>query len=108
MAGGAGRGRVAEKSLGRRMYPATAFKYLERALQEGLGRRQFGSADKRQAKEFFGEPLSCVYCGSNNWERWDHLVPAISGGESVLGNMVPACQPCDDSKGRRPFDSWMA
>lgn len=90
------------------MYPATAFKYLERALQEGLGRREFGSADMRQVKEFFGAPISCVYCGSDDWDRWDHLVPAISGGESVLGNMVTACQPCDDSKGSRPFDSWMA
>jgi hypothetical protein len=88
------------------MYPATAFKYLERALQEGLGRREFGSADMRQVKEFFGD--SCVYCGSADWDRWDHLVPAISGGESVLGNMVTACQPCDDSKGSRPFDIWMA
>jgi hypothetical protein len=102
----AGEGPVAEKSLGRRMYPATAFKNLERALQEGLGRREFGSTDMRQVKEFFGN--SCAYCGSSEWDRWDHLVPAIRGGESVLGNMVTACQPCDHSKGSRAFDLWMA
>jgi len=89
------------------MSPATVFKYLERALQEGLGRRDFGSAARKQAREFFGEPLVCVYCGSPEWKRWDHLVPAMSGGEAVLGNIVPACQPCDDSKGRKPFESWL-
>lgn len=87
------------------MYPATAFKYLERALQEGLGRRKFGSAEMTLVIEFFGD--ECVFCGSEAWNRWDHLVSAIAGGESVLGNMVPACQSCDDSKGSRAFDSWM-
>lgn len=96
------------KALGRRMSPATVFKYLERALQEGLGRREFGPADMKQVDEFFGEPLSCVYCGSSEWALWDHLVPAIAGGETVLGNLVPACQPCNDSKGSRAFDTWLA
>jgi hypothetical protein len=96
---------VAGKSVGRQMYPATAFKYLERALQEGLGRRDFDAADERKVVEYFRD--SCVFCG-DDWERWDHLVPAISGGESVLGNMVTTCQPCNFSKGSRPFDSSMA
>src|SRR6266581_1192302 len=89
------------------MYPAAVFKYLERALQEGLGRRDFGSTARKRAREFFGEPLVCVYCGSEEWKRWDHLVPAMSGGEAVLGNIVPACQRCDDSKGRNLFESWL-
>jgi hypothetical protein len=88
------------------MYPATAFKYLERALQEGLGRRAFGSEDKRRVKEFFRD--SCAYCDSDDGDGWDHLVPAISGGEWVLGNVVTACKPCNNSKGSRPFDTWMA
>ena len=45
--------------------------------------------------------------GSADVKRWDHLVAVSKGGETVLGNMVLACQPCDDSKGNRPFAEWM-
>ena len=39
--------------------------------------------------------------------RWDHLIPVNRGGETVLGNMVPACDRCDDSKRGLPFEEWM-
>jgi 5-methylcytosine-specific restriction endonuclease McrA len=39
--------------------------------------------------------------------RWDHLVSIYQGGETVLGNMVLSCAPCDNSKGKQPFDVWM-
>ena len=35
------------------------------------------------------------------------MVPVMSGGATVLGNMVLACSSCDDSKGRNAFDEWM-
>jgi len=57
---------------------------------------------------FFGtDPPECVYCGSTDVKRWDHLVPINKGGETVLGNMVPACARCDDSKRAEPFEEWM-
>lgn len=90
-----------------RTTPSFAFGYIERAIQEGFGRREFDQREVRQAVEFFGEPLACVFCGGSNVTRWDHLVPVISGGETVLGNMVPACGKCDDSKHSRPFDEWL-
>ena len=37
----------------------------------------------------------------------DHVVPVMSDGGTVLGNMVLACSRCDDSKGRSNFDEWM-
>ena len=61
-----------------------------------------------QVLAFFdtAEP-ECVFCGSSAIRRWDHLVAVSQGGETVLGNMVPACGRCDDSKQHFPFEEWM-
>ncbi|MBN2002853.1 MAG: HNH endonuclease [Anaerolineae bacterium] len=84
------------------------FSLVERALQEGIAKRQFGKAEIEQVLAFFGdEPPECVYCGDHNVVRWDHLVPVSRGGETVLGNIVPSCARCDDSKRDIPFDEWM-
>lgn len=90
-----------------RMTPSFAFGYLERAIQEGLGRRAFRIPEVEQALAFFGEPLTCVFCGSEKVTLWEHLVPVARGGETVLGNMVPACQPCNDSKHSKPYEEWL-
>ena len=84
-----------------------AYSYIERAFSECLARRQFGAVEKAQVIEFFGSPVSCVYCGNLDVKRWDHLVAVNNGGETVIGNMVPACQKCDDSKQHKPFEEWM-
>jgi hypothetical protein len=58
--------------------------------------------------DFFGKnPPECVYCGSKTVKRWDHLVPVKDGGETVLRNIVMACQECDDSKDSMRFEEWM-
>ncbi len=95
--------------------PAYGFSYIsQRALREGLGRREFGPAEMEQVVQWFSEVASeskedprCAYCGDANPRRWDHLVSVRDDGETVLGNMVLACQPCDDSKGKHPFKEWM-
>lgn len=85
-----------------------AFSYVDRALHEGLAKRKFGADEMGEIAAFFGsQPLQCVYCGSTEVTRWDHLVAVMKGGETVLGNMVPACQKCDDSKRDLAFDEWM-
>ncbi len=89
------------------MTPSFAFGYLERAIQEGLGRRAFRMPEVDRALAFFGEPLTCVFCGSEKVTLWEHLVPVARGGETVLGNMVPACQPCNDSKHSKPYEEWL-
>lgn len=87
---------------------AFAFSYVERALWEGLGRRRFGEAERAEILRFFGlKAPRCVYCGASRPSRWDHLVAVRCGGETVIGNMVPACGSCDDSKAARNFDDWM-
>jgi len=91
-----------------RTTPGFAFSIVERALQQCLAARQFGREEIAKVLAFFGaDPPECVYCGSYEVRRWDHLVPVKKGGETVLGNMVPACARCDDSKRDLPFEEWM-
>lgn len=91
-----------------RTTPGFAFSIVNRVLQDCLGRRQFGQKEIKEVLEFFraGQP-ECVFCESKEVKRWDHLIPIVRGGETVLGNMVPACASCDDSKRDLPFEEWM-
>jgi hypothetical protein len=91
-----------------RTTPGFAFSGLERAISECLGRRAFKKPEQEEILRHFGQQTAqCVFCGSPKVERWDHLVPIKDGGETVIGNMVPACAQCDDSKRDVPFDEWM-
>ena len=49
----------------------------------------------------------CAYCGGPH-ESWDHVVPVVSGGDSLPGNVVPACVTCNSSKKDRKVWSWLA
>ena len=93
-----------------RTTPAFGFSYLERSLRDCLRKRQFGTDEKSKVVEFFEqwEPQpACAYCGRAEVSRWDHIVPVMKDGATVLGNMVLACSTCDDSKSQRKFDEWM-
>jgi hypothetical protein len=91
----------------KRTTPAFAFSLVQRCMLDGVADREFGKAQMEEVVAFFGdgEP-SCVYCGASPVERWDHLFPVMEGGDTVIGNMVPACRTCDDSKGGQKFDRW--
>ena len=79
-----------------------------RALRECFAERQFGQEEMAEVLSFFAtDPPECVFCGSQEVKRWNHLVAINEGGETVLGNMVPACARCDDSKRSEPFEEWM-
>jgi hypothetical protein len=87
-----------------RTTPGFSFSIVERSLLDCIAERKFGKLQMAQAVEFFGP--SCVYCGDTPIKRWDHLVPILQGGDTVLGNVVPACSKCDDSKQGRLFEEW--
>lgn len=48
---------------------------------------------------------SCLYCGERS-ESIDHVHPRSRGGLSVTENCVPACLPCNGSKGDSDAFSW--
>ena len=85
-----------------------AFSILERAIRESFAERDFSNSEKESILAFFNpdEP-ECVFCGSRDVGRWDHLVPVRNGGDTILGNMVLSCSRCDDSKQHYDFEEWM-
>lgn len=57
------------------------------------------------------EDVRCAYCGDKSTE-WDHLRPLVlnrrpTGFISEIANLVPACGKCNQSKGNKPWRSWM-
>jgi hypothetical protein len=90
-----------------RTTPGFSFSIVERALFEGIAVRQFGKTEIQEVLAFFGaDPPTCAFCGATPIQRWDHLVPVNKGGDTTLGNIVPACAKCDDSKRDLAFDEW--
>ena len=86
--------------------PAFAFSIARRALIEGIADRRFGKSEMKEVIAFFGGSRTCVFCGDRPIKRWDHLVAISEGGDTVPGNMVPACASCDDSKGASDYRKW--
>lgn len=57
-----------------------------------------------QLHEDFGG--KCAYCGETA-TTIDHITPVSKGGNSVPGNVVPACQSCNSSKRNKDLFSWL-
>jgi 5-methylcytosine-specific restriction endonuclease McrA len=47
----------------------------------------------------------CFYCGGPS-EHIDHVVPIARGGSHSIGNLVGACQKCNQSKGSKFITEW--
>lgn len=43
----------------------------------------------------------CAYCGINDYEVLEHIIPLTSGGGTTRSNCVPACVQCNSIKGDR-------
>jgi len=57
------------------------------------------------------ENLRCAYCGDRSTE-WDHLRPLVknrrpTGFISEIGNLVPSCGKCNQSKRNEDWETWM-
>ena len=49
----------------------------------------------------------CMYCGcTDQVMTLDHILPRSKGGSDHLSNLVPACRPCNSSKGARTPEEW--
>lgn len=49
----------------------------------------------------------CVYCGERGRMTRDHFVPLSAGGADNASNIVPACEPCNQSKGGMLPELWV-
>jgi hypothetical protein len=59
----------------------------------------------------FPNDVRCAYCGDPSTE-WDHLRPLVvnrrpTGYISEIGNLVPACGKCNQSKGNKNWLKWI-
>ncbi|TQL56536.1 HNH endonuclease [Rarobacter faecitabidus] len=48
----------------------------------------------------------CAYCGETKPLTVDHVVPISRGGRHSIGNVLPACLPCNTSKRDRLLIDW--
>jgi hypothetical protein len=84
---------------------------VARGLREIVAPRQtISSATWQSVLDDFGG--LCIFCGEagtteNRGIVPDHLVPVTKFGELVLGNTVPACQTCNDSRGEREWRPFL-
>lgn len=46
----------------------------------------------------------CFYCGQRKPLTRDHVIPVSRGGSDDIGNIVPACRPCNAAKGTLAAD----
>lgn len=49
----------------------------------------------------------CAYCGGNQGGiHMDHVIPLSRGGRHAIGNVLPACQSCNLTKGAKLVAEW--
>ena len=48
----------------------------------------------------------CFYCGANDQITVDHIIPISRGGRHSIGNLLPACKPCNQSKHKKTITEW--
>jgi len=50
---------------------------------------------------------ACAYCGAGDKTlHQEHFIPLSSEGEYTHNNIIPACQSCNSSKGKKDFFTW--
>ena len=57
-----------------------------------------------ELKKLYARP--CSYCGRVGEMTLDHVVPISKGGVHGVSNLVPACGPCNFSKGQKLLIQW--
>ena len=80
-----------------------AARYALERLSPGLSR-----GDRtRLLHRWIAQSRVCAFC-SGLATTVDHVIPLFRGGSNFEGNLVPACRPCNISKGRWLLVEWRA
>jgi len=82
----------------------TRARHKRRSREEQLSATLTFREWKRTLKAFGGK---CAYCGGEGPFHKDHVVPVSKGGGYEMGNIVPACVACNQSKNSHQARSWM-
>jgi hypothetical protein len=85
---------------------------LAAAFVQAIIPRRIDEVAQAALYERFGiDAKKCVYCGGNKTDD-DHLRAIVRRGKPsgyfhTIGNVVPACGPCNQSKGGSDWLAWM-
>lgn len=58
----------------------------------------------KEIKRIYASP--CIYCGSTAGITLEHIIPISRGGRHSIGNLAPACSPCNTSKHNKLITEW--
>lgn len=81
----------------------------EKVIEQNNRRRQRMSNNgmffirPKEIRRLLSQP--CFYCGAPS-EHLDHVVPIKRGGVHSIGNLLPACAPCNQSKSDKLLTEW--
>ncbi|CAK2030914.1 HNH endonuclease [Vibrio crassostreae] len=80
---------------------------LVRNILSNLGTEQFSEDDWLATKAYF--MYECVYCGEAKDLVIEHAIPINKQylGEHRLGNLVPSCKECNNSKASQDFKEFL-
>lgn len=57
----------------------------------------------KEVRKLMSRP--CFYCAASS-QHLDHVVPVSRGGRHSIGNLVPSCQKCNQSKANKFITEW--
>lgn len=87
--------------------PYKAARDLRRAQQRSTpGPHRFTEQDWRDVLRHYSG--CCAYCGSAARLEKEHVIPLSRGGRDTVGNVVPACHPCNRAKAAKTITEWRA
>jgi 5-methylcytosine-specific restriction endonuclease McrA len=83
---------------------------LQNASIHGVEYQQgtlYGYEVREYVLELWGR--ECTYCGKKNVPlQMDHIRARSRNGSNRLSNLIPACQPCNEAKGARSVEEFLA
>lgn len=93
--------------------PDRCREYRRRRKARLRGAEVFQFSDADWQRTLNRHRFRCAYCGESGPLTMDHVVPISRGGRHSIGNVVPACPPCNFGKHtslaiewRRRLDEW--
>lgn len=75
---------------------------IQPRMPQGMDRPKSKKAGGARAWMVRMRAMRCHYCGEPGGTI-DHVVPVSQGGRTTEDNCVPACSPCNNFRGDRPY-----
>lgn len=80
-------------------------RHLRRARLASVGGAGVSGSDWNRLVVRYGG--RCAYCLAAKPLTVDHIIPISRGGQHAIGNVLPACEHCNKSKGARLLIEWL-